>query len=157
MRIVDDQIRLLPATGADTEFARGVHHSALREAVVRQFGSWDEELQDGFFERSGFPTGFEIVEFEGSRCGYFRIESSATHVDVHNLYLHPDYQRKGIGTRLLRLAIKQAANSQLPVRLQVLHENTKAAALYQRLGFEVIGSTDTHFQMRLEPEINRDA
>ena len=35
-----------PATSSDTEFARISHHAAYRDVVRRQFGAWDEALQD---------------------------------------------------------------------------------------------------------------
>ncbi len=39
-----------PATSRDTEFARLSHHEAYRDVVSRQFGAWDETLQDRLFE-----------------------------------------------------------------------------------------------------------
>ena len=51
----------------------------------------------------------------------------------------------GIGTFLLKGIIALGK----PVRLQVLFENTEAANLYKRLGFQVVGESDTHFKMRL--------
>ena len=38
------------ATSSDTEFARTTHHEAYRAVVSRQFGAWDETLQDRLFE-----------------------------------------------------------------------------------------------------------
>jgi len=38
-----------PATTADTEFARFTHHAAYHDVVVRQFGNFDERMQDNFF------------------------------------------------------------------------------------------------------------
>ena len=35
---------------ADFEFGRFVHHAAYQDVVTRQFGSWEEKIQDGFFE-----------------------------------------------------------------------------------------------------------
>ena len=35
-----------PATSNDTEFARISYHAAYRDVVCRQFGAWDEALQD---------------------------------------------------------------------------------------------------------------
>jgi ribosomal protein S18 acetylase RimI-like enzyme len=142
---IKDHISLRSATKSDAEFARVLHHRALRDVVVRQFGPWDEELQDGFFKQSGFPDGFEVIQFDGTPCGYVRTEVSGSESEVHNLYIDPDYQRKGIGT----LLIKQVIAIGRPVRLQVLFENTEAADLYKRLGFRVVGSSDTHFQMLL--------
>lgn len=123
-----------------------VHHSALRDVVVRQFGPWDEELQNGFFERSGFPSDFEIIEYDGTPCGYVRIEISGAETEVHNLYIDPDFQNRGIGTFLLERAIAIGQ----PVSLQVLFENTEAADLYRRLGFQAVGVSGTHFKMRLD-------
>ncbi len=142
---IAEHIRLRPATELDTSFAREIHHRALRDVVVTQFGPWDEELQNGFFRQSGFPTGFEIIEYDGKACGYIRTEDVEAGTEVHNLYIDPRFQRRGIGTFLLERVIALGQ----PVGLQVLFENTKAADLYRRLGFEMIGRTDTHFKMRL--------
>tara|TARA_B100001113_G_scaffold303788_1_gene263852 strand:- start:430 stop:870 length:441 start_codon:yes stop_codon:yes gene_type:complete len=142
---INDHINLRPATKSDAEFARTVHHRALRDVVVRQFGPWDEQLQDGFFEQSGFPDGFELIEFDGTPCGYMRTEVSGAKSEVHDLYIDPDHQRRGIGTLLIMRAIALGC----PVRLQVLFENSEAADLYKRLGFRVVNSSDTHFQMLL--------
>ena len=75
-------IQLRLATNSDTEFARGIHHRALRAVVVSQFGSWDEVLQNGFFENSGFPDGFEIIEFEGQPVGYMSTVESVSEIEV---------------------------------------------------------------------------
>jgi ribosomal protein S18 acetylase RimI-like enzyme len=143
---INDHVRLRPATQADVEFARATHHRALREVVVRQFGPWDEELQDRFFEQSGFPEGFDVIEYDGAPCGYLRTDESGPKSEVHNIYIEPEYQRRGIGTALLKRVIALGR----PVSLQVLFENTEAADLYRRLGFRVVGSSDTHFQMLLD-------
>lgn len=141
---IADHVKLRPATDFDTAFARETHHRALRDVVVRQFGAWDEELQDGFFARTGFPTGFEIIEYDGAACGYIRSEEVGGGMEVHNLYIDPRFQRRGIGTFLLEGIIALGR----PVGLLVLFANTEAADLYRRLGFEVIGRTETHFRMK---------
>lgn len=112
---------------------------------MRQFGPWDEELQNGFFKQSCFPDKFEIIEFDEKPCGYMQIEDSASEMVVHNLDIDPDFQRKGIGTFLLKRVIARGKS----VGLQVLFENTEAAKLYRRLGFQVVGESETHFKMQL--------
>lgn len=49
-----------PATSSDTEFARTTHHAAYRDVVSRQFGAWDEALQDRLFEEKWMPDKCEI-------------------------------------------------------------------------------------------------
>ena len=143
---INDHIRLRPATQIDEELARSIHHRSLRDVVVRQFGPWNEELQNGFFKQSGFPDGFEIIEYDGTPCGYIRTDQSGSRSEVHSLYIDPRFQRKGIGTALLERVIALGR----PVGLQVLFENADASALYRRLGFRVVGRSDTHFRMMLD-------
>ena len=39
-----------PATAADMDFARSVHHRAYRDVIERQYGPWDKETQDRLFD-----------------------------------------------------------------------------------------------------------
>ena len=55
------EITLRPALDVDTEFARAVHHQAYRDVVVRQYGTWDEKAQDGYFIDIWSPAVFEII------------------------------------------------------------------------------------------------
>ncbi|MCH8057202.1 MAG: hypothetical protein IIB78_04955, partial [Proteobacteria bacterium] len=48
------------ARESDREFARQTHHAAYREVVERQFGPWDEVLQNSFFEADWNPATNEI-------------------------------------------------------------------------------------------------
>jgi hypothetical protein len=45
------QITKRPAENFDTEFVRHVHHLAYRDVVIRQYGAWDEKVQDEFFAK----------------------------------------------------------------------------------------------------------
>ena len=100
------RITTRPATEADTEFARRVHHAAYRDVVERQFGPWDEAAQDGFFARDWRDSTFAIVLADGTPCGYACVEdrSAGAEADVHvrELVIAPQYQGRGIGTALLR-------------------------------------------------------
>ena len=55
--------------------------------------------------------------------------------ELDQLYIHIDYQRRGIGTQLLNLA-----KSQSPGKLQLytFEVNKKAQSFYEKHGFEVI-------------------
>lgn len=138
-----------PATAADEEFARRVHHLAYRDVVQSQFGEWNEGQQDAYFRDAWPRRPHEIVEWDGKPCGYVAVEFSATRADIHELVLHPEYQNQGIGTAILGETISRARALDLPVYLQVLREN-RAAGLYERLGFEEYDQTLTHSLMRLQ-------
>ena len=141
-----------PATPEDYEFARFTHHAAYRQVVTRQFGKWDEGMQDGFFAENWGEGPMEIVLFGGERCGYLGVDHKADHVYVREIVILPAYQGKGIGTRILQGLQVAAAVRGIPVRLQVLIANDRARRLYERVGFVQTGSTFTHVMMQWEPE-----
>lgn len=51
---------------------------------------------------------------------------------IHHLYIDQNHQGKGIGTQLLKAAIKK---TKLPITLKCLENNTKAVEFYLRKGF----------------------
>jgi len=140
----------LPATAADRDFARRVHHLAYRDVVERQYGAWVEAQQDGFFESSWDSAPHDIIVVDGEPCGYVSIEDHITDVHVRELVLAPDYQGRGIGSAVLRTMIERARARGVPVHLGT-HLANRAANLYRRLGFRQIGTTETHFIFEWSP------
>ena len=135
-----------PADPSDTEFARISHHEAYREVVSRQFGAWDEALQDRLFEEQWTPDQFEIVLYDGNPCGFLSIEDRPDHIYVSEIVIVPQFQGRGIGSRLLNEEMQRGRETKSPLRLQVLREN-RAIELYRRLGFKECGTTETHIRM----------
>ncbi len=144
-----------PAVAADAAFAREAHHGAYRDVVIRQFGAWDEEMQDAYFERSWEGQDREIILRDGVPCGYAGVEFKGDYVHVRELVIHPAYQGQGIGTAFLRGVCAQAAARGVPVKLGVFHQN-RAVAFYQRLGFQEFDRTETHILMEWPSKIADD-
>lgn len=62
---------------------------------------------------------------------------------IHTLLVHPDYVKSGIGQALLEFAEKKAAKEgRKVIRLDVYEKNIPAIRLYDRMGYEYIGSAD---------------
>lgn len=141
------RVSLRPTVASDESFARATHHSAYRDVVERQFGGFDSAVQDRFFARGWGKPGFVIVIYDGQEAGFARFERTPEALVVHELVLLPRFQGMGLGTELLCAAQNWAAARELPVTLQVLREN-QAALLYRRLGFEPVGESGPHIQMR---------
>lgn len=114
----------------------------MRDYVGQTWGSWDEDEQRGFWRDHWFP-GREVIEVDGEMAGFLDVEDREDHVWVGNIELHPRFQGQGIGTAILRDIQRDAGKRGLGVRLQVLKVNP-ARQLYERLGFEVTGDTETH-------------
>ena len=136
-----------PATDDDVDFARAAHHRGYRDTVVRQFGRWDEARQDVFFEEGWRAAQHEILLCDGEPCGYVSVEQFPDYTHVRELVVHPDFQRRGIGSAFLREVIAEAEARQVPVRLGVLRENT-AIEFYRNLGFAQYGETETHILLQ---------
>ena len=90
------------------------------------------------------PSDGEIIVIDGTDAGYFWTIEKETEVLLASIRLLPLFQRRGSGTKIITALLNE---TQKPVRLQVLKINP-ARALYERLGFEIVGETETHFMMR---------
>lgn len=133
----------------DWSFWRMLHHVAEHDTVVRQFGVWDEPLQDGFARKAWDNVQGErwIVEVDGVPAGFWHVVERESEVYVNNLVIHPDWQKRGIGRALLQQAKARGTALGMDVTLQTLFENT-ARGLYEKEGFVVEGSSATHWRLR---------
>ena len=138
-----DALLIRPATADDEPFARDCHHRAYRDVVTRQFGPWDEAVQDGFFAAKWNAGRTCVIEVGGEPCGLLDITDFDDELFVGEITVLPERQGRGIGTAV----ITDLAARGKPMRLQVLHENHRARALYERLGFVEVDRNATHHVM----------
>ncbi len=106
--------------------------SEISEEKVRQT---IESLQDGYLvaEKDGHIVGHAFLEI-------FPLQS-LRHVAQLNIGVHKGYQEQGIGTQLMEKLIEWAKQSGKveKIELNVRASNTRAIALYKKLGFNVEG------------------
>jgi ribosomal protein S18 acetylase RimI-like enzyme len=76
-----------------------------------------------------------VAERDGRAVGVLILENDL----LDSLYVAPDAQGQGIGSRLLELAKERRPEG---LRLWVFVSNEPARALYERHGFVVIGGSD---------------
>ncbi len=72
-----------------------------------------------------------------------------TLVELAGLQLLPAHQGKGIGTRVIRDLMAEAASTGRTFGLSVEKDNPRAQALYERLGLVVVGEDGDEYVMRL--------
>ena len=102
-------------------------------------------LQDRLFEEKWIPNQFEIVLCDGNR-GFLLVEDHPDHIYISEIVIAPQFQGRGIGSRLLNEEMQRGREAKSSLRLQVLREN-RAIELYRRLGFKECGTTETHIRM----------
>ena len=124
-----------------------------REALgpyVQEIWGWrdDEQrrLQSAWFSR----TPVQVIEADGEPVGCLAVTEHDDHVHVDRIALLPAWQKRGIGTQLMRDVLDGAERRGLPVRLNVL-DNNPAQGLYERLGFRVTSIEPPRVKMEWQP------
>jgi ribosomal protein S18 acetylase RimI-like enzyme len=79
-----------------------------------------------------------VADIDNAIVGHAYASVSDGAATLWRLYVHPDAQRQGIGTRLLEAAFSRASPHQRQC-LEVEPANTAAIAFYERLGFTEVG------------------
>lgn len=81
-----------------------------------------------------------LAVIDGKTVGYIIYWLLSDGVDIHNVAVHPDCRRLGIGRSLMIAVIEEAKSMGLRrVTLEVRRSNEIAQRLYQSLGFVVSG------------------
>ena len=90
-----------------------------------------------------------VVTAYGVDVGRLRVVRTEALVELAGLQLLPAHQGKGIGTRIIRDLMAEAASSGRTFGLSVEKDNPRAQALYERLGLVVVGEDGDEYVMRL--------
>ncbi len=143
------EVELRDASPADSDFCFALHKAALGPYVTAVWG-WDDTVQRDFHERGFDPPNTKIIMVNGREAGRLDVERRPDEIYIGLIELLPAYQGKGVGARLVRDLIAEAAARGQAICLEVLVVNTRAHALYTRLGFREIGRDDVKVRMRIE-------
>jgi ribosomal protein S18 acetylase RimI-like enzyme len=138
--------KLRPAASTDYDFLYQLKVACLKEYVEATWG-WDEEDQQLRFADRFDPAAIKIIVANGQDIGQLVLEDTGEELYLAGLYIDPAWQNKGLGRGIIQDVIAEANKAGRIVSLQVLRVNP-AKRLYERLGFEVVGKTATHYQMR---------
>jgi len=130
-------------------------YASTRQEELDAWG-WPAEMRQQFLAlqfqasqglRAAFPDAeFQIVLIDGVNAGRFVVQRTRECLRVVDMALLPRYRAAGFGSALLQRVFGEATGTRKPLRLEVMKTN-RAARLYQRLGFVVIGEDELQFQM----------
>ncbi len=151
-----ERVAIRAATAADAEFltdtaiaateAQGRFPADLDRAEYRAgFLDWTREQLRG--EVADSTTS--VVTAYGADVGRLRVVRTAGLVELAGLQLLPAHQGKGIGTRIVRDLMAEAAAIGCGFGLSVEKDNPRAQALYERLGLVVVGEDGAEWVLRL--------
>jgi GNAT superfamily N-acetyltransferase len=132
------------------ELIYSILRAALGPYVEQTWGKWDEAAQRQRFDGATRAEDHSIIELEGLPVGCLCLKKSDVELCLVRLFVLPEFQNRGLGTRILREVLEVADQHRLPVRLRVLRVNP-ARRLYERHGFAVVGESETHYSMTRPP------
>ena len=138
------------ATREDTEFVVQTERETMRAYAVATWGAWREAEARKRAVDNLLAGRTQIIERGSVPVGILRVERTAECMNLKQIFIRPEFQRRGIGGELLRRLIDESRAARVPLRLRVLKVNP-AQELYGRLGFTVAGTGPHHVYMECAP------
>jgi GNAT superfamily N-acetyltransferase len=138
------------AEAEDADFAFRVFEETMREYAIATWGTWREEESRRETVAQVAAGRTEVIELGQVPIGVQLVDRQGTHIQLLQLYIAKEFQRRGFGTQLLERIFVAAREAKLPIRLRVLAVNP-ARKVYERLGFIVVETTPERFFMEWVP------
>ncbi|MEK7735397.1 MAG: ribosomal protein S18-alanine N-acetyltransferase [Pseudomonadota bacterium] len=90
-----------------------------------------------------------VLEAPSGVIGYGLMSVGAGECHLLNICVHPEYQRRGLGARLVEHLLAEAQRRGVRMALlEVRVSNTAAYCLYQKLGFDEVGLRKDYYPAR---------
>lgn len=137
---------LRPAADCEGADLFEIHREVFRSHIEQIWG-WNEEWQKANFAKELASSTTTVIWINYLIVGYLQVRDEGKRIYIQNIALLPDFQSKGIGTRLIKELQAAAAVRGVPVELGVFRTNESARRFYERLGFERTCTTETHTEM----------
>jgi ribosomal protein S18 acetylase RimI-like enzyme len=153
-------ISLRPERAEDAAFLFAVYASTREEELAMT--GWDAATRARFLEmqframcqgyRGMFPDAeFAIIHLDGRPAGRAVIDRSGKAIHLVDLALLGPDRNRGVGTRLMRHWLNEAAQANRPLRLSML-KGSPARRLYERLGFTQTGDQGLYEGLEWRPQ-----
>jgi GNAT superfamily N-acetyltransferase len=145
--------QLLP-NSEDLEFSFAAKKEALGPHICARW-PWDEDYQRQIHRQRFAEKPFFKIWRQEDAVGTLSWLIQEDHARFGEFYLFARYQGAGLGTLILRYALRLADERNLPVRLEYLKWNP-VGNLYLRNGFVRTHETDIHFFLERPPNRTAD-
>ncbi len=140
-------IDLRPALSADYPFALHLYVQSIRP-LANAWIEWVDADQEAHFASLWRPDDTRIITLGGQEdIGWIEFRQIGDEIFLKQLYISPAYQRRGIGSRVMRLLLEERCRTAKSMALFVL-KNNPAFRFYKRHGFGVVLETHTTLVMR---------
>ena len=110
-----------PADDSDKLYFQDLHEQCYQDVVTRQFGSWESKVQRLNFSAKWLAQQFDKIIVDGQVVGGIWIDENDEFRQIREIQIHPTYQGRGIGNRVMQDAIDQSQQMDKKLMLKVLH------------------------------------
>jgi ribosomal protein S18 acetylase RimI-like enzyme len=143
------RINFRPAEREDYAFALKLYLMTMMP-ITAELMVWDESKQIASLARQWKVADVQIIRCDGRDVGWMQSHETTSEIFLQQLFIAPDHQRKGIGSKALTQLLTEWDSSGKPVTLTVLRNNP-ARRLYERFGFAVVDEIGVKLQMKRQP------
>ena len=145
---VDKQITLRRASTQDFDYCANLYFAEM-EKIIREL-NLDWAAQMASFRQQWEATQVQIITFGGVDVGWLQSSAQDDVIFLGQLFVDRAFQRRGIGTEVIRFLIGEATRAGRAMTLGVVKTNP-AMRLYKRLGFRIADEDDRKFYMKRDP------
>ena len=143
-----EEIILRPAKPEDFPFCERVYFKEMGW-IIEALKPDPARHRDGF-TRQWHCAEARVIATESYDVGWVQTTPAGDAIFLGQFYLEGRFQRQGIGSRVMRLLIEEAASTKKAVALAVVKINP-ARRFYERLGFRVTHEDEHKVYMRRDP------
>jgi len=117
--------------------------------VLCRLNGWSAEVYKGLILHDSCEVTVCLINREV--VGFCAIKKMAPELDILKIGVHPNRQREGIGSALLKGALERAAADGChQCFLEVRWSNEAAISFYRKEGFEVVGMRRRYYRQPVE-------
>ena len=154
-----DPVTYRPINSADMPFLFRLYATTREDEL--NLVDWDDDQKQAFLEQQFHAqhvyyqeqfsvAEFHVIEHQDRPIGRRYIDRNENEIRLIDLAILPEFQGRGIGSRILTDLMGEAKKLGRPIRHHVERFN-RALHLYQRLGFSVIEDRGVHLLMEWSP------
>ena len=148
MKTNDADFNLRDATNDDIEFIFQLRIQTMKKDFDNTFG-WHEGEQ--WKRASDEIQHAKIIMMNQTDIGVIKVIPKIKELHLHQMQILPEYQGRGIGSKLVSRVLDRAGNKKIPVTLFVL-KGAAAKRIYDRFGFSVTNEYENNYMMRWQPK-----
>ena len=143
-------IELRTALDQDFDYCRRLYFGEMRWIIEELH--LNRVAQETSFRQQWNPAQVRMMALDGTDVGWLQTITQDDELFVAQMFVDGPFQRRGIGTEVMKRLIGEATEGNLAVRLNVVRINP-ARRLYERLGFRVTNEDDRKFYMQRDPDV----